>query len=308
MTRAGRVALFIAALLLLSGCIRDIPDIPEPRPTSSTTTTTGPPDFSAVELRGVSGSTTTTVPIQPGQATITGIVTAADGYIPGAQVLIERLVGSSVGSATLVSGEDGKWSLPGVLGGRYRIRAWRAPDLAVTRPYSLYLEATQTVDVPVRVELYRGLVAISAINPDPPVVEEAANLVVQVATRRVDEQGIVIADPVPSVRLELYGGLAWQLHSANPTVADDQGSGRWEVVCREAGHQALSVVVGGSDEPISLTLPDCALTPPTSTSSSTPTTTRSSSTTRRTSTTTGSGTSTTQPPSSSTTRRTTTTT
>jgi hypothetical protein len=308
-TRLRSFVVVCAGLVLLSGCIHDIPEIPSPPPTKPTTTTTGYPDFSDAELRGVAGTTTTSVPMQPGEATLTGIVTAPDGFVPGAQVLVERLVGGGVGSMTLVTGADGKWALPGVLGGRYRVRAWRAPDLAVTGPYALYIEAKQTVDLPVRVESYRGLVAVPSINPDPPVVHEAANLVVQIATRRVDEQGIVIADPVPDVRLELYGGSAWQMQSSNPTTADNEGRGRWQVACAEAGHQPLSVVVSG-DQPIALALPDCALTPPTTSTSvagGSSSTGRSTSTTSRTSTTSGSGPTTTQRSSTSTSRSTSTT-
>lgn len=310
--RASLVAGLVAALVLAGGCIRDVGELPPPPPTSSTTTTTGPPDFSDAPLDAVPGTTTTTVVLGPGGATLNGIVTAADGAaVPGARVRVERLVGEGVASATVATGPDGKWAVAAILGGRYRVRSWRAPDLALITPVPLFVEAAQTVDVTLRLDRYRGLVAVPAIAPDPPVVHEPANLVVQIASRRVSEEGVVIDDPVPDVRLELSGGSAWQVTSSNPTNADSGGRGRWEVRCMEAGRQALSVVVAG-EEAIALSVSDCALTPPTSTSApngSTTTTRGTTTTTRSTTTTTrGSPTGTSGSTTTTTTRSTTTTT
>src|SRR5207248_2824996 len=103
----------------------------------------------------------------------------------------ERLVGDGVGSADIISQADGTWAAPNVLGGRYRVRAWRAPDLALTTPQLLFVGSTETKALSLRVDRYTGTGVQAAIAPSPPVVGEPANLVVSVTTRSVDDKGVV---------------------------------------------------------------------------------------------------------------------
>src|SRR3954468_15484125 len=89
-------------------------------------TPTTAPDLTGVGLAAVAGRTTTTsIPLGPGGATLNGTVTGPDGPVPSATVHIERLVGDASGSADVATQPDGTWTAPGLLGGRYRVRAWR---------------------------------------------------------------------------------------------------------------------------------------------------------------------------------------
>src|SRR5688500_10725176 len=130
----------VALTTAATGCTRGaVDELPAPPTTGPTTSTTARPDLSGVVLPDVPGTTSTSIPVGPGEATLQGIVTAPEGAVPGATVLIERLVGDGAGSATVVAGPDGRWVAPQILGGRYRVRAWRAPDLALTSPASFFL-------------------------------------------------------------------------------------------------------------------------------------------------------------------------
>src|SRR5205807_2321830 len=129
------------------------------------------PDYSDVQLHAVSGRTTsTTVPFGPGQATLNGNVSGPDGVEPNAVVHIERLVGSAVGTMDIPTNPDGTWSVPNVLGGRYRVRAWRAPDLALTEPAVFFLGATDSKQVALPLTKYDGRSAMAAIAPRPAVI------------------------------------------------------------------------------------------------------------------------------------------
>lgn len=291
-------AVFGLLLLLLGACTSgELVSIPDP-PAIPATTTTTVVDYSKVELAGVPGRTTTTVAIGPGGATLNGSVVGPDGPVEGAVVRAERLVGDAVVGADALTQADGTWIVPEVLGGRYRVRAWRVPDLAIVTPEIFFLDSTATKTVNLALTRYQGLAATGAIAPDPPLVDVPANIAVQVTERTVDDQGVVRGVPRGGVNVELFGSGDWQLQSANPAVADVGGVARFRLVCRRAGEQPLSVVVGDSRS-FPLVVPACAVPPPDPDESTQPTT----STTARPTTTTGraSTTTTTSRPAASTT-------
>jgi Carboxypeptidase regulatory-like domain len=279
-----RVALLFA--VVLAGCSsKGIDALPPPPTTQPRPPTTAVVDLSGVALKEVSGKTTTTVAMGPGRAGLRGTVVGPDGPVPGATVQAERLVGDGAAVATVVTAADGTWALQGVLGGRFRVRAWRPTDLALTKPEVFFLNDGDTKPLQLVLTRYTGLAVTFAIAPNPPVVEEPANLVVQVVQQSVDPQGIVRGEPVPSVRVELFGGGDWSLTTTNPTFTDGQGRGRWQLRCRSEGKQQLAVVVGDTQQ-FPLDIAPCVVAPPppeeTTTTSSTPpgsSTTSSSSTT-----------------------------
>ena len=259
--RARLVAVLFVAVNTLASCTRGaVDELPAPPTTGPTTSSTARPDLSGVALAGVPGATTTTVPVGPGEATLQGIVTGPEGAVPAATVLVERLVGDGVGGVMVAAGPDGRWTAPQILGGRYRVRAWRAPDLALTTPASLFLESKETRDVEVKVQPFSGVIVTSAIAPSPPVVDETIRLVVRTYTRSVDEQGIVRNEPLPSVQVELTGSGQWEVETPNPAFADATGRADWLVRCTSLGSHSLAVRVGGGDEALTLKIPPCATT------------------------------------------------
>lgn len=273
----------LVALLLMSACSRnDTFSLPPPPTTVPPTSTTASPDFSQTDLPRVPGRTTTTVPLQPGMANIQGAVTGPDGPVGGATVQLERLVGDGVGTAILTTQPDGTWTAAGILGGRYRVRAWLAPDLAQAKPSIFFLTSAEAKQLSLTVARYDGLAVASAVAPSPPQVGQAISLVVAVTNRSVDGSGVVRAAPVTRVSVELTGGPGWRLDSANPTTTDGNGQARWVLRCQRTGPQALGVIVGGTNT-FALDLPACDPAPPTTTSttraSTTSTTSGSTSTT-----------------------------
>ncbi|HVF76305.1 MAG TPA: hypothetical protein VM938_14815 [Acidimicrobiales bacterium] len=274
-----------AALLLavaLAGCSTGgVKPLPAPPTTKPRPSTTAVPDYSGVMLKEVPGRVTSTIPLTPGRATINGVVAAPDGAVPGAIVHFERLVDDGVAFFDLPTAPDGTFALPNIKGGRWRVRAFRAPDLALVKPELFFLEETETKTLTLRVERYQGVNVGSALAPDPPVTGEPANLLVQVTLQSVDAKGIVRAVPVPGVRVELVGQGDWRIDGNAVQLTDSAGRALWRVRCQRGGQQPLSVFVG-DDGTFPLKLPDCVVPPPTTTSSST-TTTKPTGTTRPTS-------------------------
>jgi carboxypeptidase family protein len=230
-----------------------LPKVPEFTPAATTTTDV---DYSQIPLKGVSGhGPTTSIALGPGQATVNGTVTGDDGAIAGATVQIERIANGASASTTVQSLDDGTWSLPQVLGGRYRVRAWRAPDLAQTTWSALFLGSTESKTVPLHVRSVGGLSVDASIAPNPPVVGQDANLVVLVTVKMVDDQGVVRATPQENVEVDLITNGAWRLFSPNPTATDSRGEAGWSVRCRASGHQSLAVSVGTQTVPLPIN--DC---------------------------------------------------
>jgi hypothetical protein len=253
------------AVLSLAGCATGdaaLEPLPPPPSTAARPPTTPLPDYRAVALPVAPGRTTTTTAVMgPGLATVRGRVVGPDGLaVVGANVRVERLVGDASARMDLVSGEDGAWSLPNVLGGRYRIRAWRAPDLAQTDPSFVYVGHQETAPVEQKVGVFVGTFAVPAIAPSPPRVGEPATLAVQVTTRTVDAEGVVRGTPRAATPVEI-AGAAWSVVPPAATATDAGGQARWQVVCRAAGVQPLRLVVGGV-EPFEIALPACAEPPP----------------------------------------------
>lgn len=278
MRRSWAVALLVA--ILAAACAKDPGALPPPPSIPAPATTTTDFDYSGIGLRGVTGGRRTppAIPIGPGGATLSGSIVGPDGLVPDADILVERIVDDGIGSVTIKAGPDGLWTLPNVLGGRYRIRAWRAPDLALVKPTITFVNATEKRTIDIKVTVYGGTAVKPAIAPNPPPVGQPSTLVVLVTTRTVDERGIVRATPVPGAQVELVGTGSWRVESSNPVFSDSRGEAEWALQCRQDGRQPLAVTVGGT-ETYPLNLPECVIPTTTTTGDELPEPTTSSSTT-----------------------------
>ena len=256
--RRPAVALAVAAVVALGACapgeVADLPPPPTTRPLASSTTTV-PTNYAAVHLQGVSGRVRTTVALGPGTARLAGSVIGADGPVPGAVVRVERLVGDAVATADVTTGPDGRWLVAGLLGGRFRVRAWRSPDLAQLEPEVLFMENGTARELNLAVTRFDQTSVAAAVAPSPPVRAQPANVVVRVSRRGVDGSGIVRTVPSPRLPVQLGGPGQWAVVTPNPAVTDASGSATWAVVCLTPGDQPLVVTVGQAVFP--LDLPPC---------------------------------------------------
>jgi hypothetical protein len=250
------IALALASTACTKGEVEALP----PAPSVPATTTTIAVDLSGIALAGVPGRTTTTIAMQPGEATISGTVVGPGGPVAQAVVRAERVVGEASGSIDIVTGPDGTFAFTTMLGGRYRVRAWKTtPDnLALVTPEVFFLEAKESKVLALTIRPYQGVAVSSDMAPNPPVIGESANLLVQVSEQAVDAQGVVRGTPVAGARVELFGAGDWQLRSDNPQTTDGSGRVQFTLVCQRAGEQPLSVVVGDT-QTFPLEVPPCAV-------------------------------------------------
>ena len=258
MRRPAAIALLaVTAAAILVACSKkagyDFPPPPSTIPEETSTV----PDFSSVQLARLQGRPTTTIDNSPGQAHISGFVVAPQGAVPGATVHAERLVGDSVLALDVATNPDGSFHIDNVQGGRYRLRAWRAPDLALTTPLVFFLSGNENKSgVNLQVTQYTGTNVAPAIAPNPPIVGDPANLAVQVTSVVVDATGIVRFMPVAGVQVDLQGAGSWQLQSSSTEFTDDSGTAIWRLTCTSTGNQPLSAAVNGTSYPLTA-LPPC---------------------------------------------------
>lgn len=254
-----RTLVAVSALVLVAGCSSDDPFRSLPKPDlveASSTTTTTEPDLTGVPLAGVPGSTTTSVVLGPGPLTIVGRVEGPDGPVGGAIVQLERIVGDGIAATRVPTAADGTWNLANVLGGRYRIRAWRVPDLATAQPEFVFLETGPERAVTLHVDRVGGVRVDAAIAPDPPVVDEPANLEVRVAERTVDDDGIVRDAPLGDVLVQLAGSGDWSVKGSSSSFTEPDGTVTFEVECEDGGDQPLFAQLD-DEQRYALALPPC---------------------------------------------------
>ena len=251
------VAASVLLAAALTACAGGSYSVPEPKPLPKLPDTTAVQDLTGVVLAGVPGRTTTTAArIGPGQAVLSGTVVGPDGPVAGAIVHLERIVDAGTAVLDVATNPDGTWQAPNILGGRYRLRAYLPPELALVKPSVFFLGGTEKKALAITLQRYSGLVATASIAPSPPFVNEPANLVVRIATQSVDGGGVVRTLGSPGQAVQLVGTGQWRVESSNPTITDTGGNAQWQVRCRSAGEQPLGVLVNDF-ETLSLTLPPC---------------------------------------------------
>jgi hypothetical protein len=263
------VAALVALALLAVACSDD----DEGGPTTSSTEPvppTSPPDYASVVHAGVPGETSTTMAIRPGSSVITGLVLGPDGAVPFAQIELVRMAGGGEVAEILQSTPDGRWQAALILGGRYRVRAWRTPDLTMTSPEILFLNEGERPTLNLQLQRFQGMVASSSVAPNPFDLDERVELAVTVADRFVDERGAVRLQRLGGFVVRLAAGAAWEIESDNPTSTGGDGTAKWVLRCDQRGQQSLSVVVdrgpeGGGATPVTLDVPACGLPPTTTT-------------------------------------------
>lgn len=79
------------------------------------------------------------VTIQGGEAGLEGGVSRDGEPVEGATVQLQRSVDGVATSLEVLTGPGGYWAAPGIMGGRYMVRAWKEPDLALAQAEAVFL-------------------------------------------------------------------------------------------------------------------------------------------------------------------------
>jgi hypothetical protein len=264
MTRARLTTVLLGGVVLLlpllAACSKhEGKALPAPK-AAETTTTTDPVDLTQVSLTPIALTgkpTTTTRPVGGGKASIFGRVVDTDGN-PVPQAFVRAIYyGDPTKPETIeaLSLDDGTYRFEQVLGGRWRIRAWKAPQLATLEDNTFFLGFTEQRPLDLKVKAAGDYVVTSSLAPNPPFTGSPVELAVLVLSQTVDENGVVHRSPVggAAVTLNIIG--RWYLGTDATEATDYNGRAAWTLTCGETGLQPITAVVGAKDWP--LNLPPC---------------------------------------------------
>jgi len=225
--------------------------------------------------------------------------------VAGATIRLERFVGDAVGHIDVISNADGSWRAPqvsapttapfvpatvfgqlptitvpttfrpapvtsgvgpqGLLGGRYRVRAWRSPDFALTTPQIFFLEGNQNKQLGLQLSRYTGTSASSVSSPDPPILDTVTNVTAVVTTVAVDADGIVRSAPLAGASVSLTVGAGW-LYAGGPSLTNGAGRASFQLRCLALGQSPVALTVNNG-QAFSLPIRACVLPPPSTTTS-----------------------------------------
>lgn len=203
-------------------------------------------------------STTVPAALGPGQARLFGTVTGPGGPIDGAIVRVERFVGQSRASVD-VRTQGGSWSVEAVLGGAYRVQAFRPPDLAQGQTQSFFLGANESKQVSLSLFHYGDNSLTATVDPNPPVVGTSTLLTITSANTDVDVNGQVVSVGRPGVAMQLVLSAGLFLESPPIAVTDGTGNAAWRFRCLAPGAFTASLIISGAGS--SLSLPPCVSGP-----------------------------------------------
>ncbi|HEV2758045.1 MAG TPA: carboxypeptidase-like regulatory domain-containing protein [Acidimicrobiales bacterium] len=209
----------------------------------ATTTTTLRPTTTVTTLRPTT-TVSTLLQLGPGDASIGGTVLGPGGPIDGATVRIERLVGKNVASTDVTTSGGGSWQLGSILGGSYRVRAFRPPEFGQSPVEAFFLAANERKTLDLRLPAIGGERIVATVTPNPPRVGQGAQVSIQLGTGRVDDQGRSAIAPRAGVLLTLVGGPGIVVESSPQVVTDGNGTGLWNIRCSAEGASTATLTVG----------------------------------------------------------------
>ena len=265
--RLSLVLLGVMALVAVA-CSDDTPsaspDTTLPAETSTTPATTAPattarPTSTTSTLKPTTTSSTL-LAMGPGEASILGTVSGPSGPVDGAIVRVERLVGKAVVSTDATTFGGGTYSVATILGGSYRVRAFKPPDFASSPVEAFFLAATERKVLDLKMPSAGGERITATVNPSPPKVDQPAILTIQVGTGRVDDQGRPSVTPRPGVPLSLTPGAGIVLEGTPQALTDGNGSAAWRIRCLAEGANTFQLTVGNGITQVRI--PACAAGPP----------------------------------------------
>lgn len=259
--------LCVVLLVLLAAACSDgepaaAPDTTVVAETTTTTTpattaapTTAQPTTTSTTLRPAT-TLTTLLAMGPGDASIVGTVRGPAGGVDGAIVRVERLVGSAVVSTDAFTSGGGSYSLATILGGSYRVRAFKPPDFASSPVEAFFLAGNERKVLDLTMPAGSGERITATVSPNPPRVDQTATLTIQIGTGRVDDQGRLTLTPRPGVPLILTPAAGIALEGTPQATTAGDGSAAWRFRCLAEGANTFQLTVGNGVTTVKI--PACA--------------------------------------------------
>ena len=217
------------------------PHFDDTRGVALTAVTPGPPLAFPVTVLG-------------GDASLSGSLTGPDGPVALGRVRLERFVGSSSASLDLTTNDRGLWKAKGIAGGRYRVRGWRMPDLAMDSSTTLFLGADDSLVGELAGPRQGGVDVQAALLTSSPTIAEPVTVGALVTRHEVDADGVVQGVPLSGTVATLSAAAGWEVTEPQ-AVVDADGGARWTLTCGRASPADLVVTADGRS--VTVPAPSC---------------------------------------------------
>lgn len=230
-------------------------------PSEATSPTTAAPATTTTQpvptVPGTPRSTTTlAATLGPGRARITGTVVGPRGPVPAATVRVRRSIGATEVGTDVVTNAAGGFAVDAVQGGRYLVRAWKVPDLAMAAAESFFLGAEESRNLQLRVDSVGAVNVQATTDADPLPAGAVVNLTVFVFTGAVNAAGDLVASPLPGTSVRLTQASRIEVLGSDQALADGGGDATFRVRCTAPGDTGSEAVVAERLRFV-LTFPPC---------------------------------------------------
>lgn len=247
-------------LLLAASCSGKSPSS---GPGGSTTTAV---EDTVAPARSTTPTTFTTIPGRPrttlaeptdmvgGAARIGGNVVGLQGNVAGATVRVERLVNDQVATMD-VNALNGSFSLTGIRGGAYRVRAWKQPDLLLLEPATFFLGADEARTFDLKLDKVSDVNVRTTLDPAAPPAQDPYTVTVLLYAGAVGSDGTLQAIPRPQTPTQIVVGTGLTVVGSDRATTDLSGRATYRVRCLAPGPVTADLLV--STFRLNLGLPDC---------------------------------------------------
>jgi hypothetical protein len=189
--------------------------------------------------------------------------------IAGATVRIERLVGRDEGVLDVTSNGSGAWSAGRLLGGRYRVRAWRAPTHAQTGSEVTFVEEGQRHSFRLELEAPSGVEFRPAVDNDKIILGQVGSVSATVRAPFVNNEGQIAIGGRPGDVITVTANGVF--NGQNGTKSTDAGGlATFPLTCSQLGNGQVTVAGVGQSKTFEVS---CVPVPTTTTTTTAPTTT-----------------------------------
>ena len=210
------------------------------------------PDTRAASLPLLATTATTAAPVV-GDARLDGVVLGPDGApLPGATVRLERLVEDRTAALDLMTDASGTFNASALAGGRYRVRAWRAPTYTQQSSEVLFLADGERRSLVLPTDAPKRLDLSVRATPSRVVVGQTAMLEVKALVDVIDANGQITKTGWPN-ELVTASGSGVLGGQGGQAVSNGAGIVAFAFRCTQPGSGSFSVTAVVAAETVEVT-------------------------------------------------------
>lgn len=200
------------------------------------------PDTRSVAIPKVTGTVPSVkVALTGGSATLNGVVVGPSGEpLANATVRLERFEGEASTALDLRTDRQGGFQLPQALGGRYRVRAWRAPSYMQDGSEVTFVSDGEQRSFRLQVGAPSGDEMRVLFDSSPVIVGQTSGISVTVRGPYVNGNGQVEQGGKAGVEVSILGGgVLTGLAGTKPT--DGGGLANFTIACNQIGEASFTL-------------------------------------------------------------------